>query len=737
MQLFHPVTSLRWLKPGEGHRSLPRLSLSHGLALGVLAWGCCLFSLLSLMGEPQAGLWVWMAEIGLGLGLGVLVWGYGAVVRPLAALVKALQQLDVPPPMPAPIVPPENSPIAPPENPQATLPVPLPAASPNLSPSAPNLAAGTPSLASLTTARGTVVVAYLRSLPQWLTRLTPFAASSVNLAQPFPWWVPPALEQLRSALPQNLPPAQTLSPAPSPAACTADPEQFLAHISHEMRSPLNAMLGLAQTLEESPLTPEQHHQVRVILGSGHYLLELINNILDLAKLDAGHTETHCTCFDLHALLQDVSELFRPQIQEKGLVFQEHWLSPLPRYVESDALKLRQILINLLSNAIKFTETGQITLSLAVINQGSLESVDPSHSPNSATAAAALPLTDVAPETLLSNPKREDFPGEKSAQRHKPLFQGQNRLYRHKTMAGLAHSPDGSSMGANMTANPIANLTPPHLGPRSSRRWDSSPRPALDPSPQPPSQTTDPRNPRGSVQYLWFSVQDTGIGIAAEELTTLLFQPFGQTASGRQSGMGTGLGLNLSRQNAKLLGGNIIAFSKLGQGSTFSVEIPITVPSQAPPMEPSRPDTIVPVRPVIGLAPDISPCRLLVVDDSPTNRLVLRQMLQPLALEVVEANNGQRAIEQWQQTQPDAILMDLQMPVLDGREAMRQIRSLPGGDRVKLIAVTAGRASDPQNQNLLDLCDDILLKPVNRVELLRLLAQNLGLRYRYGEAQQSA
>lgn len=708
--LFHPVTSLRWLKLGEGHRSFPRLCLSHGLALGVLAWGCCLFSLLSLMDGPEAGWRVWMAEIGLGLGLGVLLWGYGAVLCPLAALVKALPQLEATPPIgPAPIAP-------------------LPSASPNLAQSAPNQTAGTSSLDSLTTERGSVVVTYLRSLPQWLTRLTPFTESSLNLAQPFPWWVSPALEQLRSALPQPLPPTSPL--------CTADPEQFLAHISHEMRSPLNAMLGLAQTLEESPLTPEQHHQVRVILGSGHYLLELINNILDLAKLDAGHTETHCTCFDLHALLREVSELFRPQIQEKGLVFQEHWLSPLPRYVESDALKLRQILINLLSNAIKFTETGQITLSLAVVNQGSVESVDLSDSPNPAPAVAPLALTDVSAEMLLSTPRREDLPGETGAQPDKTLFQGLNRLYRHNTRAGLAHPPDGSSRATSTTAQTIANLTQP-LAPRLSRCWDSPPSPALNPSLQPPSQTPDPRNPQGRVQYLWFSVQDTGIGIAAEELTTLLFQPFGQTASGRQSGMGTGLGLNLSRQNAKLLGGNIIAFSKLGQGSTFSVEIPMTVPPQALPLDPSQPDTIVPVRPVIGLAPDISPCRLLVVDDSPTNRLVLRQMLQPLALEVVEANNGQRAIEQWQQTQPDAILMDLQMPVLDGREAMRRIRSLPGGDRVKLIAVTAGRASDPQNQNLLDLCDDILLKPVNRVELLRLLAQNLGLRYRYGEAQQSA
>ena len=124
--LFHPVTSLRWLKLGEGHRSFPRLCLSHGLALGVLAWGCCLFSLLSLMDGPEAGWRVWMAEIGLGLGLGVLLWGYGAVLCPLAALVKALPQLEATPPIgPAPIAPP-------------------PPAPPNLAPAAPNPTSAAP-----------------------------------------------------------------------------------------------------------------------------------------------------------------------------------------------------------------------------------------------------------------------------------------------------------------------------------------------------------------------------------------------------------------------------------------------------------------------------------------------------------------------------------------------------------------------------------------------------------------
>lgn len=646
---------LAWTPHSRQSQASVHLPIGQGLLWLWLGWGIFLWSVL-----VQHPLPLWQQGLGLGLWIGGGIWTYGAIVRPLAILASGLAQLkDHTPQQHAPIAhspasadsaPPTSVPIHPvgflvtsPRITSASNPAVSHVRSISLghvTPTAPkdhalptpnppvhyDSSVQTQSVASVTTTAGTVVVDHLRQLPQWLNLLTHPVQPLQDLNSPFPRFIPQELETLRTVWAHLSwtgsiwPDTAWAEPEPPPgpphhghsAAPTLNPtqQQFLAYMSHELRAPLNAILGLTQVLAESSLETDQRHQVKLIDKSGHYLLELINHTLDLAKLEAGQAQLHYTRFNLHELLRDVVNLFQLQIQSKGLVFQEHWLTPLPRYVESDPLKIRQILTNIISNAIKFTDSGQIVLSLAL-----------------------------------------------------------------------------------MQANP-----------------------------------GDP-----SAGCLWFSVQDTGVGIDGHELETLLFQPFGQTESGRKSGLGTGLGLNLSRQNAKLLGGNIVAVSQPNQGSTFSVEVQVKVPPQA---ETGATPTLTPVQPVIGLAPDVTPCRLLLVDDSPTNRLVLRRMLTPLGLDLVEAADGQQAIDQWQQTQPDAVLMDLQMPGLDGRAAMRQIRSRPGGDRVKLIAVTAGRATDPQNQGLGELWDDVLHKPVEKVELLRLLAQHLGLRYRYGEVEES-
>src|SRR5262249_51122277 len=140
---------------------------------------------------------------------------------------------------------------------------------------------------------------------------------------------------------------------------------FLANMSHEIRTPMNAILGFGQLMErDSDLTPRDRERLAKILTSGYHLLEVINNVLEMSKIEAGRAEMVSSTFDLHAALVDVDGMVRPAIENKGLAFELVGVEDLPRYVRGDVAKLRQILINLLGNATKFTHVGKIALRTA-------------------------------------------------------------------------------------------------------------------------------------------------------------------------------------------------------------------------------------------------------------------------------------------------------------------------------------------------------------------------------------
>jgi len=371
---------------------------------------------------------------------------------------------------------------------------------------------------------------------------------------------------------------------------------FLAGMSHEIRTPLNAVIGFAQLLTRDPnMGPRQHDQLQTIARSGQHLLGLINDILDLSKIEAGRLPLHLQDFDLHRLLDDLLQMFRLRAAAKALTLQWRLAPELPARLHGDAGKLRQILINLLGNAVKFTAQGQVTLRVG-------------------------PAPDQAPG-----------------------------------------------------------------------RWI-------------------------------FEVEDTGPGIAAAEQTQL-FQPFQQADAGRRSGGGTGLGLSISRRLATLMGGGLSLRSRLGEGSCFTLELPLSA-AQGDALDLDFDPT--PQGGLPRLDPSVGAVRVLVVDDQIENRRLLRDLLEPAGFTVIEATDGQEALEAVARDAPQAVLMDLRMPTMDGCEATRRLRAQ--GHRLPILAVTASILQDGQTSVMTCGMDDLLDKPLNPDQLFERLAHHLGLRY---------
>lgn len=396
---------------------------------------------------------------------------------------------------------------------------------------------------------------------------------------------------------------------------------FLANMSHELRTPLNVILGFAQLMNQDKALPaEYREQIDIIARSGQHLLELINDVLDLSKIEAEKTSLSLDRFSLIDLLSRLESMFQLQVQAKQLRFILATAPDLPAQIYTDEAKLRQILINLISNAIKFTPQGVVRLRVQVVS--------------------AAP-----PET---------------------------------------------------TAQALTRLR--------------------------------------------FEVEDTGVGIAPEDLNTI-FEPFVQTSSGQQTHQGTGLGLPISRKLVRLLGGTLSVESRVNQGSRFWFEISVPAessPAALPPAQPQR---------IVGLAAG-QPCfRVLVVDDSASNRGLLVQLLEPLGFELQQASGGLEAIALWQAWHPHLILMDLRMPGLDGLSTVEHIRQLEAalpdplqqlGDaprqttpvRSKIVALTASPLSEDRDRSLAAGCDAFLSKPFDCNELLQIIGDLLGLQYTY-------
>lgn len=386
---------------------------------------------------------------------------------------------------------------------------------------------------------------------------------------------------------------------------------FLATMSHELRTPLNAILGFSQLLvHQANFTAEQKQQLEIINRSGEHLLDLINNILSLSKIESGHLVLQEKCFDLYHLLDGIQEMLYMKASQKKLALIFDITPEVPRCIKTDQAKLRQVLINLIGNAIKFTITGQVILQVKYI---------PPHANNTVVTSHY----QIAPNTIF------------------------------------------------------------------------------------------------------FTVIDTGVGIADSELD-MLFAPFGQTKLGTVFTEGAGLGLPISQEFVRLMGGDITVYSKLGEGSIFNFHIRTSICDvQDLPVN-------IPPNLVLRIAPNQPAYKILIVEDVLENSQLLVNILQPLGFQVMVAENGQEAIARWESWQPHLILMDIIMPVMDGYTATKIIKERGGKQATPIIALTA-IAFDEQKETVINAgCDDFLIKPFQESVLLEKLSKLLGISYLYSE-----
>ncbi|MDY7016584.1 MAG: response regulator, partial [Cyanobacteriota bacterium] len=236
-------------------------------------------------------------------------------------------------------------------------------------------------------------------------------------------------------------------------------------------------------------------------------------------------------------------------------------------------------------------------------------------------------------------------------------------------------------------------------------------------------TNDQGQRTNDKRQIYFEVEDTGPGIAAEELENL-FDPFIQTQVGYSTMEGTGLGLPISREFIRLMGGDICAKSIVGQGSVFTFEISARLCSPAEAQNQHSP------RRPIALTEDQPIYRIAIAEDITENRKMLVQLLEPLGFRVKEAENGQEAIVLWRSWQPHLILMDMRMPVMDGYQATQYIKAAAGEKSPVIIALTASAFEEDRQAILTAGCDDVLPKPLEEPLLWQKLADHLGVCYLY-------
>jgi signal transduction histidine kinase/ActR/RegA family two-component response regulator len=379
---------------------------------------------------------------------------------------------------------------------------------------------------------------------------------------------------------------------------------FVSRMSHELRTPLNAILGFSQLLEQKQLSPPHSGYIQEINKAGNHLLELINQVLDLAKIEAGRLSLEHIAFDVAQTVDEVASIISGRAKSKGLDVKVSYSRELPRWIKGDPVRIRQILINLLGNALKFTDSGEIGI-------------------------------------------------------------------RVKADVGRSH--------------------------------------------------------------IRFEVWDTGIGLESSEAQRL-FQPFTQADESitRKYG-GTGLGLRISKELIEAMSGTIQVESVPGQGCCFWFTLPLDVasaPLQAPELM-TADDSVVAPKVAQELAAAATPSKgyppgrghVLLVEDNQVNQLVAASMLNVLGITCEIANNGMEALEKLVQHHYDLVLMDVEMPVMDGYTATHQIRlreQQMGHSPIPIIAMTANAMSEDRANCLTQGMDEHLAKPVSITALTEVM-----------------
>jgi signal transduction histidine kinase/DNA-binding response OmpR family regulator len=379
--------------------------------------------------------------------------------------------------------------------------------------------------------------------------------------------------------------------------------EFLANISHEVRTPLNALMGLTRLLMDSPLNAEQKSWLELMDSSAHALLALLNDVLDLSRIEAGKLEIESVRFPLIDSLEEISALYAGQASAKALDWKLELANDLPDRMQGDPGRLRQVLGNLLSNALKFTpRNGQISLS-----------------------ASVLPAS------------------------------------------------------------------------------------------------------RDASRRLRLQVQDSGVGIAPRHQSTI-FDAFTQAdaSTARRYG-GSGLGLAICSRLVRLMGGSIELYSQLGQGSTFSVFLPLAEEAATPVTVHGPLSAPAELNELAQAGQRFAGKCVLLAEDHPVNELLMKQLLTRLGCEVRLARNGDEAVAQWEKGGVDLVLMDVQMPGSNGLQATQRIRDLEARRRLNhtpIVAVTANAMNGDRDACLAAGMDGYTPKPVSPQALIRAMDEAL-------------
>ena len=392
-------------------------------------------------------------------------------------------------------------------------------------------------------------------------------------------------------------------------AANAAKTVFLSNMSHEIRTPLNAVIGMAELLDESRLDEPQNTYARSLVSAGHNLLTLVNDVLDIAKIESGRTEIRSAVFDPVSLVTSLQQTIEPGALRKGLMLSWELDAALPEHLLGDEGAIRQVLLNLLSNAVKFTERGGVALSIRAA---------------------------------------------------------------------------GSSADSAL---------------------------------------------------LRFEVRDTGIGIDRRNQARI-FEAFAQADESRSRGYGgTGLGLAISRRLVELMGGHLDLESTPNAGSRFFFELILALPESEVRAPPSllRSGGPPPLGSLVSLPVGSTrehPVRILLAEDNEENRILIRAFLRDLPHRLVEAHDGMEAEQAFLREPFDVVLMDVQMPRMDGLEAVRRIRQheavgrAPRTHRTPIVTLTAYALNEEVDRSLAAGCDEHLTKPIRKADLLAAISRHV-------------